>query len=45
MSQIKDCVIFEKHKMIITYNGQKMTFAKRVTEVERLNKFIKEYVL
>lgn len=45
IQQVKDSVVFEKHKMIIQYNGQKIVLAKKIEEVARLNQFINEYVL
>lgn len=45
IQHVKDAVVFEKHKMIIQYNGQKIVLVKKVEEVARLNKFINEYVL
>ena len=45
IQQVKDSVVFEKHKMIIQHNGQKIILAKKVEEIARFNQFINEYVL
>lgn len=45
IQQVESLVVFEKHKLIIEHDGKKIILAKKVEEVERLNKFIKDYVL